>query len=185
MGCVRKRYRRGRNTWIRWLRWQKNPIHLKYPTLLFRVNHSFFHLYKGGSQCWLILKIISEIFWEYILKHAAKCMWLSIPYSSGKVVFIKAIFAENIQTLIYRAGEVILVSQVSLPLLGSRLSKDPDNPRNLTGLICSFKDRNYLNTQRSQQLEVRNCGDADTLPLNSAVSQSANYHSAKIFKGWL
>ena len=32
-------------------------------------------------------------------------MWLSIPYSSGKVVFIKAIFAENIQTLIYRAGE--------------------------------------------------------------------------------
>ena len=151
--------------------------------MLFRVNHSFFHPYKGGSQCWLILKIISEIFWEYILKHAAKYMWLSIPYSSGKVVFIKAIFAENIQTLIYRAGEVILVSQVSLPLLGSRLSKDPDNPRNLTALICSFKDRNYLNTQRSQQLEVRNCGDADTLPLNSAVSQSANYHSAKIFKG--
>ena len=110
-------------------------------------------------------------------------MRLSIPYSSGKVVFIKAIFAENIQTFIYRAGEVILMSQVSLPLLGSPLSKDPDNPRNLTGLICSFKDRNYLNTQRSQQLEVRNCGDADTLPLNSAVSQSANYHSVKIFKG--
>ena len=126
---------------------------------------------------------MSEIFWEYILKHAAKYMWLSIPYSSEKVVFIKAIFAENIQTFIYRAGEVILMSQVSLPLLGSPLSKDPDNPRNLTGLICSFKDRNYLNTQRSQQLEVRNCGDADTLPLNSAVSQSANYHSVKIFKG--
>lgn len=67
------------------------------------------------------------------------------------------------------------MSQVSSPLLGSRLSKDPDNPRNLTGLICSFKDRNYLNTQRSQQLEVRNCSDADTLPLNSAVSQTTNY----------
>lgn len=31
MGCISKCYQRGKNTWIRWLWWQKNPIHLKYP----------------------------------------------------------------------------------------------------------------------------------------------------------
>lgn len=145
--CIKMLYRRGGNTWIRWLQWQKNPIHLRHSTFLFRFNHSFFHLCKGGSQCWLILRIMSEIFWEYSLKHAAKYTWLRFPDSNGKVIFIKAIFAEDIQILIYRAGQVILVSRVSLHLLRWHLSKDPDNPGKLTRLICSFKDRNHLNTQ--------------------------------------
>lgn len=83
------------------------------------------------------------------------------------------------------------MGRVSLPLLGSDLSEDVDNPEHLTGLICSFKDRKRLNLQPSLQLDVRNCGDADILPLNSAVSQSTNYHSDKFSRhdlnvlGWI
>lgn len=83
-----------------------------------------------------------------ILRRAAGYLWLGSPYSNGKVIFKSNFFAENIQTLIYKAEEVILVSRICPPLLGSHLSEDPDNPGNLTRLICSFKDGNHLNTQR-------------------------------------
>lgn len=77
-------------------------------------------------------------------------MWLSFPYFEGEGNFYKKqFFPEDVPTLIYRAGEGIWVGIVSVPLPGSYLCKDCDNPGNLTGLICSFKVKNHLNSQPS------------------------------------
>lgn len=68
----------------------------KIPTFLFRFNHSFFLLCEDDSQYWLILQVVK--FSKNIFSSMLQNIWLSLPYLNGKVMFIKAIFAEAIQT---------------------------------------------------------------------------------------
>lgn len=140
--CIKMLYRRGENTWIRWLRWQKNPIHLRHRTFLFRFNHSFFHLRKGGSQCWLILRTMSENFWKYSLKHAAKIYVAQISGFKREGNFYKSNFCRRYSNSHLRswAGHFGESSQSALAALASQ--QGPWQPWEI--------DKSHLQLQRQE-----------------------------------
>lgn len=88
-------------------------------------------------------------------------MWLSCSHSDRKLVCIRAIVVQNIQTLSDLGRTIWWVESFSPRQASARTLTTPVD---LTGLICSFKDRHHLNSQPPQRLDVRDDDGIDICP---------------------
>lgn len=79
----------------------------------------------------------------------------------ARLLYLGAIVAQDVPTLRELRRPLRWVESFSLAQASARA---PDNPVDLTGLICSFKDRDHLNSQPPRQSAVRNDDDIDIGP---------------------